>query len=114
MCGAIHDLLDRLNHTTGPWGAVTYVYDEVGNRLSRAVSGGSTTSYTYDSMNRISTATGMGFTWDDNGNMVYWGDGVNTWNYTYDPENRLRKVTKNGALSAIYTYDADGRRVRSF
>lgn len=61
----------------------------------------------------VVSATGMSFTWDDNGNMVYWGDGVNTWNYTYDPENRLRRVTKNSALSAIYTYDADGRRIRS-
>ncbi len=44
---------------------------------------------------------GVGFTWDD-------------WTYRYDPANRLINVEKNGALLAVYTYDADGRRVRSW
>ena len=109
-----YDLLDRLNATTGPWGTVTYTYDPVGNRLSKAVQGESTTTYGYDEVNRLASATGMGFTWDDNGNLLYWDDGVDAWNHTYDPANRLRRVTKNDALSAVYTYDADGRRVRSW
>jgi len=62
----------------------------------------------------VVSATGMGFTWDDNGNLVTWDDGVDEWTYRYDPEDRLINVEKNGALSAVYTYDADGRRVRSW
>ncbi len=108
-----YDLLDRLNYTSGPWGAVSYVYDPVGNRVSKAVQGGSTTSYGYDEVNRITSATGMGFTWDDNGNLLTWDDGVDDWSYRYDPANRLINAKKNGDLSAVYTYDADGRRVRS-
>ncbi|MBN2335861.1 RHS repeat-associated core domain-containing protein [Candidatus Bathyarchaeota archaeon] len=64
-------------------------------------------------MNGMVSATGMGFTWDDGGNLLTWGDGADAWGYTYDPANRLINVEKNGAFSAHYTYDADGRRVRS-
>ena len=39
---------------------------------------------------------------------------MNAWNYTYDSLNRLKTVTKDDVLSAVYTYDAGGRRVRSW
>ena len=109
-----YDLLDRLNRTVGPWGTVSYGYDAVGNRLSKAVQGSSTVSYTYDSMDKLTSATGMGFDWDSNGNMLYRDDGVYEWNYTYDPMNMLKTVTKDDVLSARYTYDAGGRRVQSW
>lgn len=86
----------------------------MGNRLSKAVQGGSTVTYTYDEMDRISSASGLGFDWDGNGNMVYKHDGVYAWNYTFDALNRLKRVEKDGGLSALYTYDAGGRRVRSW
>ena len=108
-----YDQLDRLTSSTGPWGSLSYTYDSLGNRLSLN-RGGSVTSYTYDSVNRISTATGMGFTWDDNGNLLTWDDGSDDWAYRYDSENRLINVKKNGVASARYTYDAGGRRVRSW
>ena len=44
--------------------------------MRSARSHGGTTSYTYDSMNRLTGATDMGFDWDGNGNMVYMDDGV--------------------------------------
>jgi succinate dehydrogenase/fumarate reductase flavoprotein subunit len=44
--------------------------------MRSARSHGSTTSYTYDSMNRLTGATDTGFDWDGNGNMVYMDDGV--------------------------------------
>ena len=69
---------------------------------------------TYDNVNRISVATGMGFGWDGNGNMVYMDDGINEWNYSYDLLNRLVKVRKDDSLSALYTYDVGGRRVKSW
>lgn len=109
-----YDKVDRLSSTTGPWGTIDYTYDPVGNRLSKATQGGSTTTYTYDSMDRMLTATGMGFDWDANGNMLYRHDGSNAWNYTYNPVNRLTRVEKDSVLSAVYTYDADGRRVRTW
>jgi RHS repeat-associated protein len=108
-----YDLLDRLTSSSGPWGNLIYLYDYVGNRLSLN-RGGVVTSYTYDSVDRIASATGMGFTWDDNGNLLMWDDGSDDWAYRYDPENRLINVEKNSAASARYTYDAGGRRVRSW
>jgi YD repeat-containing protein len=86
-----YDLRAR-NQTTGPWGTVSYGYDPVGNRLSKSVQGGSTISYAYDNMDRLVSATGLGFAWDDNGNMVYKNDGTYAWNYTYDTLNRRNKV----------------------
>jgi len=109
-----YDLLDRLNSTAGPWGTVSYGYDAVGNRLSKAVQGGSTISYSYANVDRMLTATGLGFDWDPNGNMIYKHDGAYAWNYTYDTLNRLTKVHKDDVLSALYTYDAGGRRVRGW
>ena len=108
-----YDLLDRLVWGNGSWGDIGYSYDPVGNRLSKS-SGGSAITYSYDCMDRITSATGMGFDWDDNGNMVYKDDGAYAWNYTYDTLNRLTAVHKDGDLSALYTYDAGGRRVRSW
>jgi hypothetical protein len=34
------------------------------------VKGGASTGYSYDCMNRITSATGVSFQWDDNGNLV--------------------------------------------
>ena len=44
----------------------------------------------------------------------YRHDGANTGNYTYDQMNRLKTATNNDLLSAVYTYDAGGCRVRSW
>lgn len=82
----------------------------MGNRLEKTA--GASTSYTYDCMNRLTSATGMSFDWDTHGNMVYMHDGSDAWNYTYDPKDRLTSVRKNGALQSRFFYDADGRRVR--
>jgi len=42
--------------------------------------GGSSTTYAYDSMNRLTSATCMTFNWDGEGNLLYEDDGVNWWN----------------------------------
>jgi RHS repeat-associated protein len=86
----------------------------VGNRLSKSVEGGSTVIYSYDSLDRLVSATGMGFGWDGNGNLLYMGDGLYEWNYSYDSLNRLTRVQRDGVLSSVYYYDGGGRRVRSW
>ena len=65
-------------------------------------------------MDRVGYTYGLGFDWDSDGNMIYKHDGSCAWNYTFDTLNRLTAVQKDGSLSALYTYDADGRRVRSW
>jgi len=70
----------------------------VGNRLTQNQPAGSTT-YTYDDANRLTTVNGVGYTWDNNSNLL--SDGSAT--YTYDYANRLVGVTK-GSDSYGYQY----------
>jgi RHS repeat-associated protein len=68
----------------------------------------------HTSFNEIASRTTAGKTTsiisDDNGNEI--DDG--TFLYSYDFQNRLRTVTRksDGALIAVYSYDADGRRIQ--
>ena len=96
------DLLDRLNQTTGSWGVISFGYDAVGNRVSKSVEGGSTVTYSYDSLDRLVSATGLGFDWDGNGNLLYMSDGLYEWNYSYDSLNRLTGVQRDGVLSSLH------------
>src|SRR5207244_7404091 len=48
-----YDLLDRLTSTTGPWGTLTYSYDQVGNRVKMVQ--GSTSTYTYGAFTRLAS-----------------------------------------------------------
>jgi YD repeat-containing protein len=67
----IYDALERLAEATGPWGAVNYTYDGVGNRQTEATDAGET-NYTY-SANKLMTSTGekgLSFNYDSNGNTV--------------------------------------------
>src|SRR5437016_11706704 len=50
-----YDSLDRLTSTTGPWGTITYAYDQVGNRV-KMVQGSATTTDAYGSFNRLMSA----------------------------------------------------------
>jgi len=62
----------------------------------------SVVAYQYDNANRLTSAGGVTYTFDDNGNLL--SDGVNT--YTYDSDNRLTSV--NGTTS--YAYNGLGDR----
>src|SRR5438445_13193188 len=55
-----YDWLDHLTSSSGPWTTITYTYDQVGNRVKMVQ--GSTTTYTYVSLNRLSTAATTTYT----------------------------------------------------
>lgn len=82
-------------------GAVSYDYDAVGNRLTRAptITGVPAQSSTFDANDRLNSDT-----YDANGNTT--SSHSNT--YAYDFENRLTSLN-NGAAS--FVYDGDGNRV---
>ena len=82
-------------------GAISYTYDAVGNRLSRASTsaGVPTTSYTYDVDDRLTTDT-----YDANGNTT--ASGGHT--YSYDFEDHLQNQDAGGVT---IVYDGDGNRV---
>jgi RHS repeat-associated protein len=92
-----YDLLGRVTQGVGPYGTDNYTYDAVGNRLTRSlVNGGTTTSTTYtiaSSNNQLaSTASG----------------GV-TLSYTYDANGARTAIKKGNQTQASYTYNNDAR-----
>ncbi len=65
------------------------------------------TSYVYDAANRLTSANGQTYTWDNNGNLL--NDGSKS--YTYNAANRL--IAVSGQQSAVsFAYNGDGARVR--
>ncbi|MBI2184787.1 MAG: hypothetical protein HYU39_07510 [Thaumarchaeota archaeon] len=106
-----YDGLDRLTSSTGPWGTISYTYDQVGNRLTKTE--GSTTSYTYGTYNRLTQAGSTNYTYDNNGNMITKNDGTDSWTYTYDYNNMMTKAVKNSVTQGQYFYDCDNRRVKT-
>ena len=88
---------------------ISYIYDPVGNRLSRSNSSG-TAAYTYDANDRLLSENGITYTYDNNGSLLTRTDALGTITYTYDYESRLVSVqTQDMAIQ--YTYDVDGIRV---
>jgi RHS repeat-associated protein len=93
--GYVYDFGDRLtarNHDTLRDLARSYTYDAAGNLLS--LSGLQTTTYTYDSLNRLATAQPS--------------SGV-TSTYAYDAVGNLSGVQTDSLLATGYTYDTLNR-----
>ena len=106
--------------------AVTYTYDNVGNRLKED-NGTTTTSYTYNGLDQLKTSTKekgtaveevRQYDYDANGNQT---DVKNTktgenQTYVYDAENRLSQVsvTKDGKTAVIQQniYNGEGQRIQ--
>ena len=69
------------------------------------------TSYEYDTANRLTSVNGVVYTWDNNGNLL--NDGLRT--YSYDHANRLvlsevEGLTQvvSGTLTTGFTYPSTG------
>lgn len=106
--------------------AVTYTYDNVGNRLKED-DGTTTISYTYNGLDQLKTSTKekgtaveevRQYDYDMNGNQT---DVKNTktgenQTYVYDAENRLSQVsvTKDGKTAVIQQniYNGEGQRIQ--
>ena len=103
----------------------TYGYDAVGNVISRKDFNGRTTTYQYDTMNRLTTkiadgffsagtcasnacgATQITYSYNNMGRRTSLTDASGTTGYTYDSRDRLlTKASPAGTLT--YTYDAAG------
>jgi RHS repeat-associated protein len=85
-----------------------FTYDATGNRLSKTLSG-TTTTNTYPATNHRLTQTGTTvLTYDANGNQTKNGTPA----FVYDDRNRLRDYKANGtALTRTYRYNGKGERV---
>ena len=90
---------------------LSYVYDSVGNRLSKTDNVGSVTNtYQYDAADRMTNDGTFVFVYDANGNLVEKSAGSTVISYAYDTENRLVESRSPGSVIE-YRYDAFGNRV---
>jgi RHS repeat-associated protein len=95
-----YDALDRLTMKQTPEGMLNYTYDLAGNVASIYSSSlhGASMSYTYDSLNRLSTVV-------DNNLPA----GQNTTTYAYDSASNLVTVTYPNQLQSTIQYDSLNR-----
>ena len=93
--------------------SIEYNYDDLGNRVSKKVTKNgvtTSTSYTFNGANQISSDGKNTFTYDENGNLS--NDG--RYQYTWNAFNQLTTVkTAAGVAVANYKYDENGRRIYS-
>lgn len=97
-------------------GSQTYSYDRYGNRTISNASGTGINGQQFvvdPNTNQLGVPSGMSgvMQYDFAGNLTndsYSGAGTRT----YDAENRMVTATNNANQQSIYTYDADGKRVR--
>jgi RHS repeat-associated protein len=111
------DALDRMiaKDLPGAEPDASYGYDYQG-RLTSAVQGGQTLSWTYDVHGQVTSAAGplgsVGYQYDAAGNRtrMTWPDGF--WiDYTYLPTRDLQTIKDNsGLVLATFAYDGLGRR----
>ncbi len=105
-------------NAAGSTGAQWFGYDRYGNRNIETVSGGTginTQQFTVNVGNKNQYGVPTGQTgvmqYDAAGNLyndTYSGTGSRT----FDFENRIVTATNAGSQQSVYTYDADGQRVR--
>jgi RHS repeat-associated protein len=104
-----YDARDRISAAQNPTQTVeSYTYDGVGNRTASHIS----TSYSYQSFNRVVTIGSNSYSYDSNGNLTSKTDSAGTWGYSWDYENRLKQVTRPDSTTISYKYDALGRRIQ--
>jgi len=80
----------------------------VGNRTASHLSA----SYAYQPFNKVTSAGGATYTYDNNGNLLTKVVGTDTTQYVWDFENRLKQVTLPNGTVVNYKYDALGRRIQ--
>ncbi len=117
-----YDWLNRLvtvtEHIGGQSYNTAYQYDTVGNLVQVTDSKSQVTTYTYDSLNRLTKinfpdTTAETRTYDSVGNLASRTTQNNTViSYTYDEINRLTKITYPDGSTVTYAYDKDSNRLQ--
>jgi RHS repeat-associated protein len=106
-----YDVIYRLTSWTLNGVTETYQYNSTTGNLSNKAGLG----LQYNDANHVHAATNANsnaYQYDSNGNQTSRTIGGNNYTLGYDAENRLVSVT-GPSLNAQFTYDGDGRRVKS-
>ncbi|MBI5506121.1 MAG: RHS domain-containing protein [Deltaproteobacteria bacterium] len=115
-----YDGVDRLTHASGPYGAVDYTYDLVGNRTHRTIDDGTLTDevYAYSAGSHRLASLTVGSAVRDFGYTAAGSTSADTrsgttLSFTYNHSGRLRSVTAQAGplASREYWYDALEHRV---
>ncbi len=86
-----YDATDRLKTWAGPQGSITYGYDKAGNRISAGAQ-----SFVYDPRNRLTTGSGLTFSWAARGTPTSQVVGGVVSTFTVDAADRTRSVVTGG------------------
>jgi YD repeat-containing protein len=102
---------NRLAAASGAWGANSFSYDGVGNRLSDVRTSVNRQSTYPTTSNRLTAMTENGaafrsYSYDGGGNTVTETRPGETYAMTYNKRNRLVGITRNAAAWATYGYNA--------
>ncbi len=107
--------LTRIDYSDPGTRDVTYTYDVHGNRTAMTT-GVTTTSYSYDELDRLLTAGPVGYRYDRDGQrtkILYSGGlvtvGAPAVEYVFDAAGRVASVADWEAKTVGYEYFADGR-----
>lgn len=111
-----YDALDRLTSASAANGlgdySESYAYHAATGDLQTK---GDLTLQYLDSNHKhaVTNAGGNTYQYDQNGNQTTRIIGSDTYALSYDAENRLIEVRKNSAVIAQFTFDGDGKRIKS-
>ena len=85
----------------------TFAFDPIGNRLNAELAGQSV-DYTTNILNQYTAVNATAPTYDDDGNMLAYGN----WSYAWNGENRLiRAINSATGVKLEFDYDYMGRRI---
>jgi RHS repeat-associated protein len=101
----------RLIGESYPGYSATYGYDAGGNLVSFD-DGSGVVIHTYDDADQLTSAGGMTYTYDPDGNRLHQISEGEVYTYTYDVENRLTGLSGSGG-DWQFAYDAIGRRIQA-
>jgi RHS repeat-associated protein len=109
--GQVSDILTT-SPISGKLLAVSYLYDQVGNRIQMANDEGMT-NYSYDALDRLTAVaypdgTFQQFGFDPSGNRTVLTDTLGITRYTYDDADRLTRLTPPNGSPVDFTWDANG------
>jgi RHS repeat-associated protein len=111
-----YDALNRLTSAGASNGQGNYSESYVYNPTTGNLQTKGNLALQYLDSNHVHAVTSAGsnsYQYDQNGNQTTRVIGSDAYNLFYDTENRLTEVKKNNATIAQFTFDGDGRRVKS-